>query len=47
MSYRGDTETEDSHDGQGAGFDDEFDFSRGLASFDKRAVFDEIRVRDT
>lgn len=39
--YRGDTETEESH---GGGFDEDFDFSRGLASFDKRAVFDEIRV---
>lgn len=40
-NYRGDTETEESH---GGGFDEDFDFSRGLASFDKRAVFDEIRV---
>ncbi|KAK9896000.1 YjeF N-terminal domain-like protein [Cystobasidium minutum MCA 4210] len=39
----GDTETEESH---GGGFDEEFDFNRGLASFDKRAVFDEIRELD-
>lgn len=39
-----DTEADEPHDGGGDGLDDDFDFSRGLASFDKQQVFREIRV---